>query len=187
MRVISGTCKGRRLKIRASDRLRPTADRVRAAIFDILHLDLLGKKILDLYAGTGAMGIEALSRGGHFAVFVDSGRDSVKLIKQNLESLGLEHESLLMNKKTVPALKLLAAEGMRFDLVFMDPPYQSDDAERAMKTISELDILSPAATLVVEHETGREPADGYGRLTLYDRRRYGGTAVSFYRFEEKES
>jgi len=180
MRVISGAYKGRKLKVRNNNKVRPTSGRVRAAVFDILAFDLADLAVLDLYAGTGAMGIEALSRGADLAVFVDAGRDSFRLFKENLEALGLKDRTRLMNKRAGPALKLLAAEEQRFDLVFIDPPYKIKEADKIMRLLSEMDVLDPGAMVVCENEDSRELSESYNTLTLTDRRQYGRTVVSFY-------
>jgi 16S rRNA (guanine(966)-N(2))-methyltransferase RsmD len=180
MRVISGAYKGRRLKVGNNNKLRPTSGRARAAVFDILAFDLADLAVLDLYAGTGAMGIEALSRGAERAVFVDAGRDSFRLLKDNLKALGLDDRTLLMNKRAGPALKLLAAEERRFGLVFIDPPYKSREADKIMRLLSELDVLDPGATVVCENEDPGELSEKYNTLILTDRRQYGRTVVSFY-------
>jgi len=178
MRIISGQKKGMRLKVRG--RARPTGGKVRAAVFNILVHDLSGVRVLDLFAGTGAMGMEALSRGAELAVMVDSSRDSARAIRDNLESLGLSERARVMEKKAGPALKLLEAEGESFGLVFMDPPYGGNEAGRTLRLLSGLSLLEPEAVVVVEHHPGAGLSETYGDLSRTDLRTYGGTAVSFY-------
>jgi 16S rRNA (guanine966-N2)-methyltransferase len=180
MRITSGLNKGRRLKTRTGHQTRPTSDRVRAAIFDILPLDISGAAVLDLYSGSGALGIEALSRGAGQALFVDSSRDSVRVIRENLEVMGLAERGRLMNKKAAPALRLLSAEGLRFDLVFLDPPYPSGEAKKAMELLAGLDVLTNEAIVVAEHDVDHELGPAYGPLGRVARREYGRTVVSFY-------
>ena len=161
--------------------IRPTADRVRESIFNILPHDLADLSVLDLYAGAGAMGLEALSRHAKAAVFVDSAHEAIKLMRDNVDTIGLRDQARLMHKKAGAALKLLSAEGRAFDLVFLDPPYASGEADKALALIAALGLLNPRAVVVAEHAAGRELAPGYGPLTRFDHRVYGDTAVSFYR------
>ncbi|HUT51783.1 MAG TPA: 16S rRNA (guanine(966)-N(2))-methyltransferase RsmD [bacterium] len=180
MRVTSGNNKGRRLKTRTGNQTRPTSDRVRAAIFDILPLDISGAVVLDLYSGSGAMGIEALSRGAGQALFVDSSRDSIRVIRENLELMGLGDRCRLMNKRAAPALRLLGAEGSRFDLVFLDPPYPSGEAKKALELLAGLDVLTDEAIVVAEHDVDHELGASFGPLARVARREYGRTVISFY-------
>lgn len=179
MRIISGQYKGRRLKIKGG-RIRPTSDRVREAVFNILHYDFNDTSVLDLYAGTGALGIEALSRGARRAVFVDSGREAAKVIKENLETLCVGERARLITKKAAPALKLLNADGEKFHMVFMDPPYRTDEDGKLLSFLAGLDVLESGAVVIVEHDASHELSEEYGSLKLQDRRKYGRTAVSFY-------
>lgn len=182
MRVIAGRLKGRKLLAGDGPLLRPTQERVREAVFNILPRDLEGARVLDLYAGVGAMGIEALSRGAALVILVDSGWEAAKSIKRNLEQLGLLDQARLIKKRVEPGLKILAAEGRKFDLIFMDPPYDRNETAKAMRSILELDILAPDGRLVVE--TGSSPPEDPPGLVLTDQRRYGGTTVSFYELKE---
>jgi 16S rRNA (guanine966-N2)-methyltransferase len=180
MRIIGGQLKGRKLKVAEAKGLRPTTDRVRSAVFNILRMDYSEKRVLDLFAGTGAMGIEAISRGALDAVFVDSGRDSVKMLRRALKEFGITEQGRIMNKKASPALKLLEADEQKFDLVFMDPPYKSVEAEKVLKQLAGLDVLKDEAVIVVEHGNDKEMPEDISRLKQYDQRRYGGTTVTFY-------
>jgi len=184
MRVTAGKKKGQKLKTASHKKVRPTSGRVRSALFDILALDFNGLLVLDLFCGSGAVGIEALSRGARKAVFVDSGRDAGKYIKLNLESLGLWEQARIMPKKAGAALKLLAAEEHKFDFVFMDPPYKSRETEKTLRLLNELGLLSEEAEIVVEHEADNPLDDTGDGIILYDRRKYGRTALSFYRKKE---
>lgn len=186
MRVIAGGRKGQRLKLPAGTRIRPTAGKVRQAVFNILPHDLSGSRALDLYAGSGALGIEALSRGARFAVMVDSGRESARLIRENLTATHFSDRARVMVKKAGAALKLLAAEGESFDLVFADPPYRGEEALRVLKMLGELELLSEEAVVVIEHAPTLELPENSGLLDRFDQRRYGSAAVSFYRKKDRE-
>ena len=144
MRVITGTCRGRRLLEPVGRDVRPTADQVKEAMFNIIQFDVEGRKVLDLFAGTGQLGIEALSRGAAECLFVDSARDSVRLVQENLRRCGLAARVLQCD-----ALGILKS-GEKFDLIFLDPPYGSGLEAKAIETVKEFDILSRGGIMVVE-------------------------------------
>ena len=147
MRVITGAARGRRLKELPGYETRPTTDRVKEGLFNIVQFDIEGRKVLDLFAGTGQLGIEALSRGAASAVFVEQRRDAAALIRENLRLTGLG-----ANAKVVPgdALAFLASCGERFDLILLDPPYDSELLKNSIKAISPFDILSNHGIMVCE-------------------------------------
>lgn len=178
MRVIAGKLKGRTIKHKGE--LRPTEGKVREAVFNILPHELSGLTVLDLFAGTGALGIEAVSRGAQHAVFVEFGGGAASLIRENLESLGILDMCRVMQKKALPGLKLLAAEGETFDLVFMDPPYKSGLCEEVLQELPGLGVLDHEAVVVVEHAPHLELSEAYGKLSRFERRQYGQSVVSFY-------
>jgi len=144
MRVITGICRGRKLLEPVGYDVRPTTDQVKESLFNIIQFDIEGRKALDLFAGTGQLGIEALSRGAASCTFVDSARDSVRLVKENLRRCGLSGRVLQCD-----ALGFLKT-GERFDLIFVDPPYGSGLDGKAMLAVKEFDILSPGGIMIVE-------------------------------------
>ena len=144
MRVITGTARGRKLKTPVGYDVRPTSDQVKEAIFNIVQFDVEGRRVLDLFGGTGQLGIEAKSRGAGEVVIVDMSRDSVKLIKENVA-----HCQFDCRVVQADAISYLHGCG-RFDLIFVDPPYDSDLAEKALNTIKEIDILSEGGIIVCE-------------------------------------
>jgi 16S rRNA (guanine966-N2)-methyltransferase len=179
MRIIAGAFKGRGLAP-VKGRTRPTAAKVREAIFDILGSAVLEAKVLDLFAGTGALGIEALSRGAAQAVFVEDQPAALKVLRRNLETLGLKDLSVVLPLPVAAALKKLAAQGARLSLVFLDPPYR-EGTGAALAALAASGLLSPQALVVAEHsrrETLPEANLGLARQTL---RRYGDTQVAIYR------
>ena len=167
MRVITGTCRGRRLLEPAGRDVRPTTDQVKEAMFNIIQFDVEGRKVLDLFAGTGQLGIEALSRGAADCRVVDSARDSVRLVQENLRRCGLTARVLQCD-----ALGILKS-GEKFDLIFLDPPYGSGLEAKAIEAVKEFDILTRGGIMVVETrpETALPvlPAE-YGTAKTY---RYG--------------
>lgn len=151
MRVIAGTAKGTRLKAPAGLAVRPTADRVKEALFNILGPRLIGSLFLDLYAGSGAIGIEALSRGADSCIFVDNNKKNHALIKENLIKTRLESKARLIIADVKKALVTLSGEGVKADLIYLDPPYDSPDLTSVINSVFELGIISGNGLLVAEH------------------------------------
>ncbi len=178
MRVIAGRFGGRRLADPPGRGVRPTSDRVREALFSALG-DLAGRHILDVYAGTGALGIEALSRGAASAVFVERARASLRVLRSNLESLGLGDvpEIARVVRGDAPAvMRRLGRDAETFDLVFLDPPYASDEARRALEALVAADLVSTGGEVVVE-ASRRHPVPIVPGLALREERRYGETVI----------
>lgn len=179
MRVISGSARGRRLKELKGMDTRPTTDKVKEAMFNILQFELEGRRMLDLFSGTGQLGIEALSRGAEHCTFVDARRDAAALIRENLKATGLSDQSRVVQGD---ALAFLASCKERFDMILLDPPYQTDLLERSLEAISRIDILREHGIIVCESaqekqlpdlpspfEKGREYRYGKIKLTVYRR------------------
>jgi 16S rRNA (guanine966-N2)-methyltransferase len=183
MRIVGGRFRGRALAGPKSDAIRPTSDRLRETIFNILAHSygdpVAGARVLDLFAGSGAMGLEALSRGAAFALFVDDGAQARGLIRENVEALGVGGATRLFRRD---ATRMgAAAPNAPFSLVFCDPPYGRDLAPRALAACASGGWLSPGALVVVEEAQGIEVSLPAGFEDL-DRRNYGETAVVFGRF-----
>jgi 16S rRNA (guanine966-N2)-methyltransferase len=163
------------LKAPTGREVRPTSDRVREALFAWLG-DLTGARVLDVFAGSGAVGIEALSRGADRAVFVEQAAPSLACLESNLGSLGLGDVARVRRGDAAATIRRLGREGARFDLVFLDPPYASKEAERALRAVVEAHLLAPGATLVVE-AARRHPVAAVPGLRLVEERRYGDTVL----------
>ena len=144
MRVITGSARGRRLKTPEGQDIRPTTDNVKESVFNILQFDIEGRRVLDLFAGTGQLGIECLSRGAREAVFIDADRDAVKIVKENLKTCGFSAPVLQQD-----ALSFLNNCG-KFDLVFIDPPYDAGLYEPVLEKINSVDILSDGGIILCE-------------------------------------
>lgn len=180
MRIVAGAFKGRRLKTPAWDGLRPTSDRLRETLFNILAGDVCDARILDGYAGTGAIGIEALSRGAAHVTFVEHDRRAVKLIEQNLALLGVAHERDPQGGRANIRSGFRGLPGASFDVIMLDPPYAPDAAEEALAATS--DLLAPDGRVVVEHAARYAPPAGLARLRLRRTVKAGDSALSFYGF-----
>lgn len=161
---------------------RPTLDCVRESLFNILMRDVAGAKVLDLYAGSGALALEALSRGAQCAVLCDCSREAAKAINQNIASLHVEDRARCLCMPDTRAIARLAGEGQRFDLVFLDPPYRMDTAP-ACALLADAGVLIPGALIVIEHLTITPPAPDQ-RFTQTDRRNYKDTTITFYQYTE---
>ncbi len=183
MRIIAGEFRGRRLAA-VKGRIRPTSDKVREAIFSILGPKVLEAKVLDLYAGTGALTFEALSRGAQDAVLVEEHQAALGVLRQNVEALGLTDRVRVLALPVVGALKKLDALGAEFCLVFLDPPYGRGLALKTLTALEASVLLLPDAWVVAEHSHREDLPEHLGRLTLRQTRRYGDTAVTFYGVRE---
>jgi len=178
MRVIAGAFGGRSLVAPKGQATRPTSDRVREALFSVLG-DVTGALVLDLYAGTGALGIEALSRGAKRAVFVENARPALEALRRNLDALNLRQVTSVVAAPVAKALRGLTAE-TRFDLVLVDPPYADlDDAVKALQALVRAGHCSADARVVLEHAS-RDSGPEIDGLEFEMTRRYGDTSVSFY-------
>ncbi len=179
MRIIAGSLKGRRLAT-VKGRLRPTSDKVREAIFSILGAVVPEAQVLDLFAGTGALGLEALSRGARAAVFVEDHAASLAVLRRNVETLGLAARVEVLPLPVKAGLKKLAARQAEFGLVFLDPPYGSGLAAATLKDLAASSILSPSAWVVAEHSRREALPEAIETLKLMEVRRYGDTRVALY-------
>jgi 16S rRNA (guanine(966)-N(2))-methyltransferase RsmD len=179
MRVISGTSKGRKLVTPRSQSVRPTSDRVKESIFNILREEIEGKRVLDLFAGTGNLGIEALSRGAEKTIFVEKGRQALRLIQRNLNQFGLEDQSEIIPKDVNRAIGILKQRGESFDVIFMDPPYEKGLIEKTLMKLNSHPIYCGDSLLVIEHNR-REPLPNHVEgWNLIRQQRIGDTLISF--------
>jgi 16S rRNA (guanine(966)-N(2))-methyltransferase RsmD len=182
VRVISGQAKGRPLKAVPGNTTRPTTDKVKEALFSIIGPYFDGERVLDLFAGTGGLGIEALSRGAGSAVFVDANPRSVEIVRRNLDATKLSNQAEVYRNDARKAIKALAKKGRPFDLIFLDPPYAMRDAEEMLAEMASLGLLADRATAVVEHSAEVEYPDRFGGLERVRLAKYGETALSVYRY-----
>lgn len=189
MRIISGTARGRRLLSPKNQRVRPTADRVKEALFSILtsRLDTWdGVRVLDLFAGTGNLGIEALSRGACHAVFCDSHGESIRLVTDNLQHCAFSSQGTVIHSDALRALGQLQRRGEQFDLVFLDPPYQEQKLlSDVLTALASGSLLSAEAVIVVETAGKAQLPDQHDRLIQIDRRDYGDTAITLLTLDQQ--
>lgn len=180
MRVITGSVRGRKLKTPADNAVRPTADSVKEAVFNIIRSDVEGRRVLDLFAGTGQLGIEALSRGASEAVFVDNALNSLKLVRENLALCGLKAQVVRSD-----AVNYLRSCG-KFDLIFIDPPYDSNLYEIVLETINSIDILNEGGIIVTEARRERELPAMTAPYRMLKEYRYGQVKICTYTREHEQ-
>ena len=183
MRIIAGEFRGRRLAA-VKGRVRPTSDRVREAIFSVLGAAVVDARVLDLFAGTGALSLEALSRGARHAVLVEDHGTALKILRDNIDTLDLEGRARVLPLPVTRALKTLAAQGEQFSLVFLDPPYERGLVPKTLAALQDSSLLLRGARVVAEHSQRETLPELVGRLNLSQSRRYGDTQVAFYEFKE---
>ena len=196
MRIIGGKVKGRHLHTPpkssarriGSQLIRPTADRAREALFSIIGKEVEGAAVLDLFAGTGALGLEALSRGAQSAVFVDKSSQSTGLIKKNIELCGFSDKSSIIKRDLAKSLSFLGKTlpDKEFSLIFVDPPYRKTLSLMILKEVSAEKILSPSGLVVAEDDSNNELPESVGSLIMVDQRKYGDTGFWFYRNRHTE-
>lgn len=185
MRIIAGSAKGSAIFAPKGQDTRPTQDRVRESLFNILQAWVPEAEVLDLFAGSGALSLEALSRGAANAVAVDQGREAAACIRRNVEKLGFAHCLTLLPCDWQAALTRLHEQGRAFDLVFLDPPYRITDTPEMCARMAELGLLNAGAMVVIEHARASVPSPD-ARFRLHTARGYGDTEIHFFIYGEEE-
>ena len=186
VRVIAGSAKGRRLATLRTLALRPTPDRVREALFNILGAEIDGAAVLDLFAGSGAVGLEALSRGACVAIFVEAHAPACRLIENNLRLCGLYTQGSVWCRDVLDALPALKVRGQTFDVIFLDPPYRASLVEDALRQLGDGRLLTGQGQVIAEHFFKRALPERYGRLRRVRVARFGDVALSFYQMADQE-
>ena len=182
MRIITGIYKGRKLETPIGRDVRPTGDKVKEAIFSILMAEVPGAVCVDLFAGTGNLGLEALSRGADFCHFCDNDRTSIGIIKRNIAHCGAEEKARVHACDYMNFLRKMAEPA---DIFFLDPPYHAGLYEKCLETIDTLDLLSEQGIIVAEHEKGTDLPQDIGRLFAVSVHRYGKTCVTLFAHREE--
>jgi 16S rRNA (guanine966-N2)-methyltransferase len=181
LRVIAGGLKGRNLWTVEGKDVRPSSGLVRGAIFNVLQGVMEGVSVLDLYAGSGALGIEALSRGARHVSMVERDHRSLEALRRNVAALKISDRAMVVNRD---ALLYLADCGERFDLILADPPYDQKVAANILQVVVKRSLLNENGILVIQHSSWDEAVPGEGTLTLWKQKKHGKTAVNFYRVAE---
>ncbi len=181
MKIIGGSAGGRPLKTPSGDETRPTSSLVRESMFNILGSPSETTTVLDLFAGTGSLGFEALSRGAQYACFVDSSPKAFSSIQRNAITLNMNDQCAIYKSTMFSAVHTLMQENRQFDWIFADPPYHKAMAQKTLKTLSKTTLLKPDGTCIIEHDKRQDMPSDLASLIQYDQRIYGDTAISFYK------
>ena len=188
MRIITGSAKGTKLKAPRGLDTRPTTDRVKESIFNILGNAVDGASVLDLFAGTGGLGLEALSRGATHAVFVDQSLASIAVIKENIACTKMAEKAEIVKNDVIKTLEKLSDKAYFFDIVFCDPPYNKGYVTKVLQKLDTGSILNPQSILIIEHSRHEVLDDvKWNNLILKRNERYGETLVSFFIYNSQQS
>jgi 16S rRNA (guanine966-N2)-methyltransferase len=185
MRIISGIAKGRKILSPEGMNTRPTLDRIKQSIFNIIQNRLEGAKALDVFAGTGSLGLEAVSRGAAECYLMDKGESTFKYLKQNVENLDFKDKCKCFNIDSYAGLKELGSKGLTFDLIFIDPPYLKEMIPPAVDIIKEKSLLASDGLIVAKIDSSERLYTGNEVIELFDHRKYGNTTVCLYRYREE--
>jgi 16S rRNA (guanine966-N2)-methyltransferase len=176
MRIISGSQKGHRISPGKKARMRPTSDKARECVFNVLREEVSGKRVLDLFAGAGGLGLEALSRGAQSVTFVDASSQSINVLKKNLETLKLKDRSTIIKIDGLKALKKLPQS---FNLIFADPPYGKGYAQQIVNSLIPSHVLEDGGIFVLEHHKKETFSCTEDKLFILKQKRFGDTVISF--------
>lgn len=179
MRVISGKARGTNLDTLSGNNTRPTLDRVKEALFNIIQFDVVDAKVLDLFSGSGALGIEALSRGAKSCVMCDKSNEAIKIIMKNVKKTHFEDKSRIIKNDYLKALNSLHNE--KFNIIFIDPPYEADIATNSINRIIELELLSESGIIILETDNEQREIENLKNINVnvYDLRKYGRVTLIF--------
>jgi len=180
LRVIAGVVKGRRLKAPKGLKTRPTSDRTKESLFNIIGSRIVNAKFLDLYAGTGAISIEAISRGAERSVLVENDPRAIKVIRENLQLTGLDDYAEILSQSVESAIKSLSVKDMTFDIIFMDPPYLKGLIEPCLTEINKGKVLASGGLIIAESSKLDVLPESVGSFRLFRKEKYGDTVLSFY-------
>lgn len=184
MRIISGSARGRKLLSPPTSETRPTLDRVKEAMFNIIQLYTRDSIVLDMFSGSGSLGLEAVSRGAKKCYLIDKSPSTFPMLKQNVDTLNFQEQCVCLNMDSYLALKDFNKKGIGFDIIFIDPPYRKDMIPVAIKEIQDLGLLKKDGIIVTKIDTIEEIFNGCSQIVLSDKRKYGNTTVCFYKHRE---
>ena len=185
MRIIAGKRRGHKLLSPATNETRPTLDRIKESMFNIIQGYMIDAVVVDVFAGTGSLGLEAASRGAKEVFLVDKSPVTFPILKENIENLRFEDFCHALNTDAYSALNHLADKNKVFDVIFIDPPYLKDMIPKALEIIKEKGMLDDNGIIVTKIDTSEDICEGYKNIKLIDKRVYGNTTVCFYKFEEE--
>ncbi len=180
MKVISGTLKGRKIEGYNIDGTRPTMDRVKESLFATIQNNIKGSVVLDLFAGSGQLGIEAISNGADTCYFIDNNKEVIKILNQNISNLNIKSNSRVILSDWKRALNDFTNQNLKFDLIFVDPPYDYNVYEKILEKVSSLNLLNENGLIILEH-SNLKFKDTYNNLTLYKDKKYGNKSVNIYK------
>jgi len=183
MRVTAGTLKNRKIKSREGRETRPTLERIKEAIFSIIGDKIVDAKFLDLYSGTGNIAIEALSRGAKRAVMIEQDKEALRIIIDNIDTLGLTNVSRAYKNDVSRAIEILGRKNEKFDIIFLDPPYKENISILTIEKVSENNILAEGGIIISEHSIYEKMPEKIGNFVKYDERNYNKKIVTFYCYE----
>ena len=179
MKIISGTLKGRNIEGYNIEGTRPTMDRVKESLFGMIQDYIKDSTVLDLFAGSGNLGVEAISNGAKIAYFIDNNHEVIKVLNKNIANLDIQSKSRVILSDWKKALNTFATQNIKFDLIFIDPPYAYDVYEKILNKVSTLNLLSDNGLIIMEHSNLHLPTT-YENLTLYKERNYGNKSINIY-------
>lgn len=188
MRIIAGRMRGTKLFTLDGLNTRPTLDRVKEPLFSIINFKLEDATVLDLFSGSGALGLESISRGARRAYLCDNSKDAIRIIKQNVEKTKAENEAEVIFKNYDKALEELASKNIKFDIIFLDPPYKTEFAEKATEIIITNNLLNKDGIIIIETDTKETVLENLNKLsvTVFDERKYGRVTLLFLSAEERK-
>jgi 16S rRNA (guanine(966)-N(2))-methyltransferase RsmD len=182
MRILAGTAKGRKLTPIKKRGIRPTRDNVKESIFAMIQGHVVGSTVLDLFAGTGNLGLEALSQGAKKAIFVEKERTPLRAIMKNRDLCGFQDRTEIISQDAEVALNALMRKGEKVDLVFVDPPYGKGYVDKTLRFISAHGIVREGGLIIVEHGPAEDPSSQGGNLSLVKQKRHGDTVISIFQW-----
>ena len=180
MKVISGTLKGRKIEGYNIDGTRPTMDRVKESLFAMIQNNIKDSVVLDLFAGSGQLGIEAISNGATISYFIDNNKEVINILNKNISNLNIKQNSKVILSDWKKALNDFGEKGLKFDLIFVDPPYNYDVYEKILEKVSTLNLLNDNGLIILEH-SNLKFKESYNNLTLYKEKKYGSKSINIYR------
>ena len=181
MKILTGSLRGQRIAFRPNPQLRPTSDKARKAIFDMFQGEMQEKRVLDLFSGTGALGLEALSQGASHVTFVEKDRAQSREISENLEHLRLSGQATVVCSDVAEALRRAGGDRERYDFIFLDPPYDEGVASSAVEAIAAMGLVVKGGFVLVECRKKQDLPEAFGKLKLVRDKRYGQTKILIYR------